>query len=318
MMKVWDDTDPALDGEGSVKSLTVILDTPGCPWYDAGGCLMCGYSGGLDGREAPPVREQFDAAMRRFSGHAYIKVYNSSSFFHEGSISRDDQRYILERIKGVGALPIVETEPTFLDQGTRELLESIGGGVMVALGVESSSDDVLTRSVRKRARASDLKAAADILHSLGCTVKSYVLFRPPFLNEAEAMEDAVSSIADVAPRSEWISVNPVNIQARTPLKELERSGLYSTGWLWSLLEVMEKGLDVLNGTDVILSSSPVGGGSPRGVHNCGKCDGGVLERIRAFPSRKEGTAPDCPCKGLWSDTIRSQGYNGPHDRIRGP
>ncbi len=95
-------------------------------------------------------------------------------------------------------------------------------------------------------------------------MKTYLLLKPPFLSEEEALEGAVLSIKDAAPYSDTISVNPMNIQNFTFVRYLWKEGLYVPLGLGTLLEVLKQGDPVL-GDGCRLMSALTGTGTESGV-----------------------------------------------------
>ncbi|MDO9097248.1 MAG: TIGR01210 family radical SAM protein, partial [Candidatus Methanoperedens sp.] len=72
----------------------------------------------------------------------------------------------------------------------------------------------------------------------------------------------------------------------------------------SAVEVLKKGK--ASNPDTILMSDPVGAGSARGPHNCGKCDKDVAEAIRVFSVTQDAGVfnnLDCECKELWKKVV---------------
>lgn len=119
----------------------------------------------------------------------------------------------------------------------------------------------------------------------------------------------IQSINDAAPYAGTISVNLCNVQKGTLVDEMFERGDYRPPWLWSAVEVLKKGKD--SNPDTILMSDPVGAGSARGPHNCGKCDKDVAEAIRNFSlSQDAGVFDnlDCECRELWKKVIELEDF----------
>ena len=67
----------------------------------------------------------------------------------------------------------------------------------------------------------------------------------------------------------------------TLVEQLYAAGEYRPPWLWSVVDVIRQGREILS-EDSLLLCHPSGGGSKRGPHNCGKCDHKFLEAISDF------------------------------------
>ena len=126
----------------------------------------------------------------------------------------------------------------------------------------------------------------------------------PLLTESAAIEDAVSSALFADGFSDEISVNPLNVQHGTMVERLWKKGEFRPPWIWSLFEVFRQ-LSGKVGARVI--SSPSGGGSQRGVHNCGQCDRSALDAIERFNFSQDisDLNVSCGCIEKWKLCMES-------------
>ena len=142
---------------------------------------------------------------------------------------------------------------------------------------------------------------ADRLRCLGARTKAYLLLKPPFLSEREAIEDVVRSVGEASTRFDTLSINPVHIQNGTVVEWLYHRGRYRPPWLWSLVEALVRGAAVRGSARLV--SFPTAGGLRRGPHNCGACDARVLEAVETASLRQEFSgleALGCACRGRWN------------------
>ena len=160
---------------------------------------------------------------------------------------------------------MVESRPEFITEQNLKGTDKLE----IAIGLESSNEEILKKCVRKGFTVADYTKAAEVMRGLDIPLRTYLLLKPPFMSERRAVEDAISSMAYASKFSESISINPVNVQKDTFVEMLWARGDYRPPWLWSLLEVLREGSKV---SECRVFSSPSGGGTPRGVHNCEKCD----------------------------------------------
>jgi len=279
-----------------VRALSVVLRTKGCSWGKKANCSMCGYF--VDSGEMMPIMEQFEKALSKRKNETMIKIYNSGSFLDPSEISLATQKRILQRGGEIFDRILIESRPEFINS---QLLEDHRkmADLEVAIGLESSNDDVLLNSINKGFRFADYRKAAEILNHLEIPLRSYLLLKPPFISEGNAIDDAVSSIRAVEEFSSTISVNPMNIQNFTLVEQLFRKGEYKPPFLWSLLRVLK------TQSSARLMSSPSGGGTKRGIHNCGNCDQAILENLREFSLSQDRSLLeyDCTCKEEWEDIL---------------
>jgi radical SAM enzyme (TIGR01210 family) len=171
---------------------------------------------------------------------------------------------------------------------------------------------VLAGSISKGMALADFRRAASEVTGAGASVRAYVLLKPPFLTEAEAIEDALeAALAATEAGASVVSLNPVNVQAGTLVDHLHHRGEYEPPWLWSVVEVLGRAEEALTGTTRVMSS-PTAGGRPRGAHNCGSCDDRVLKAIE-FHRLGDGPeelerVPDCGCRVRWGAQLDLEGF----------
>jgi len=297
----------SLDG-ARVRAFVVILRTRGCYWADQKGCSMCGYARDTLGRSATPAElaEQLRRALGRYRDEPYVKVYTSGSFLDDREVGPASREALVRAFSGRARRLLFETLPEFAQEATiAPLRAAFSGELEVALGLESADPVVLARFVHKNAPPSEYFAAAERLRRLGARTKAYLLLKPPYLTEAEAIDDVVRSIDEAAPRFDALSVNPVHIQGGTVVEVLFRRGRYRPPWLWSVVEVLRAGARHRGAARLV--SFPTAGGLARGPHNCGVCDRAVLAAIEeaSLDQRFEALdGLDCACRSVWRAACR--------------
>ncbi len=296
-------TEPEALGDERVRAFVLILRTRGCYWADVKGCSMCGYARDTLGRSATPeeLRRQLASAVERYRGEPYVKVYTSGSFLDDREVDPASRLEIVRAFSGRARRFLFETLPEFVSAETvGPLRESFAGELEVAQGLETTSPEVLQRFVNKGSSPAEYFAAADRLKDLGVRRKAYLLLKPPYLTEGEAIEDVVRSVEEAAPRFDSLSINPVHIQGGTVVEWLYRRGRYRPPWLWSLVEAMVR--SSAHRGSARLVTFPTAGGLPRGPHNCRACDRRVLDALEEASlaqsfERLEGLS--CGCREEW-------------------
>ena len=297
----------SLDGE-RVRAFVLILRTRGCYWADEKGCSMCGYARDTLGRSATPreLAEQLARALGRYRDEPYVKLYTSGSFLDDREVDASSREAIVRAFAGRARRLLFETLPEFaVDGALRPLREAFPGELEVALGLETTDPVVLARYVHKNAPPSEYLAAAGRVRAAGARAKAYLLLKPPYLTESEAVADVVRSVAEAAPSFDALSVNPVHIQGGTVVEWLYRRGRYRPPWLWSVVEALRAGARVKGASRLV--SFPTAGGLPRGPHNCGDCDREVLAAVESasLDQRFDGLdALDCRCRATWEAHCR--------------
>ncbi len=287
-----------------VDTLVVILRSRGCFWSSKSGCLMCGYNNDcLSSITSQDLADQFATAMNRHEGQGYMKIYTSGSFLDPGEIPLDAREGILGMAGAKASQVLVESRPEFVTADSLKKATGLVERLEVAIGLESADDNVRARCINKGFAFDDYLKACGLLKEHQASIRTYLLLKPPYMTEGGAMEDVLRSIEKLASLGQVISVNPVNVQRRTVVENLWKRGQYRAPWLWSLVEVLRKAKIP---RETRLVSGPSGGGTRRGVHNCGKCDKPILDAVQRFSLDQDAKvfdALDCGCREEWLDLL---------------
>ncbi|WP_231185298.1 archaeosine biosynthesis radical SAM protein RaSEA [Haladaptatus sp. DYF46] len=314
--RVWLDEDNTPDGV--YQSLTIILNTGGCRWARAGGCTMCGYvaesvEGGSVGHDA--LMDQIEVCLDHEREGAdeksgLIKIYTSGSFLDEREVGAETRRAIAETFADRDRI-VVESLPDFVTAEKLQDFRGVGLETDVAIGLETANDRVRHDCVNKYFDFEEFIQASENAESVGAGVKAYLLMKPIFLSEAEAVQDMKESIRKCAEYAHTVSMNPTNVQRYTMIDELHFRNGYRPPWLWSVCEVLEDTADA----PAIVVSDPVGHGSDRGAHNCGECDDLVQKAIKDFDLRQDPSVfseVSCECEHTWEAVVeRETSYSLP-------
>jgi len=201
---------------------------------------------------------------------------------------------------------IVESRPEFVNKEKLKKLSQLCN-IEIAVGLESANNDVLKYSINKGFGLKDYIRAAKIIKNF-CSLKTYILLKPPFLTEKEGIKDAINTVEIAGKYSSTISFNPVNVQKNTFTEFLWKRNEYRTPWLWSVIEVLKESKKI---TKARLICSPTGGGTRRGAHNCRKCDKKILSAVQDFSLTQNSFVFDnlyCECKEEWLDMLEVEGF----------
>jgi len=291
---------------GKKDAFTIILRTSGCYWSLDSGCSMCGYFNDTNKSKVDyeSIMTQINNAIGRYDKEKIVKIFTSGSFFDDREINPKAQLDILKKFENA-ELVIVESRPEFITE--KKMAEFLHiKNLMIAIGLETANNEVLENSVNKGFRVEDYVKAAVILKKFKIPLKTYLLVKPLFLTEREAMEDAVRSAKFASQYSEIISFNPINIQNYTLVNLLWKRGKYRPPWLWTILEILKETHRL--GTVV---SYPTAGGKRKGAHNCGECDLRVLKAIENFSMTQNPEyleVEDCECRKEWEELMKLEDF----------
>lgn len=201
---------------GIEDAFVVIFRTNGCFWAHNSGCSMCGYFNDTNLHEIKleNLEHQLDKAMNLYNQEKLVKIYTSGSFLDDREVPEPMQFKILERF-GQTEKIIIETRPEFITENKLKKLSSYRNKLIVAIGLECADDEILKNSINKGFTVKDYERAAKLLNLYNIPLKTYILVKPPYTTEKEAIEYAVASAHYAAKYSSYISFNPVNIQSFT-------------------------------------------------------------------------------------------------------
>jgi len=262
-----------------------------------------------EARSASGSRTQSDDADEKAG---LIKIYTSGSFLDEREVPAQTRRAIADTFADRDRI-VVESLPDFVEDDRVADFVDAGLETDVAVGLETATDRVRHDCVNKYFDFADFEAACEAAREAGAGIKAYLLMKPPFLTESEAVEDMKSSVRRCAAVDgcHTVSMNPCNVQRYTMVEELYHDGGYRPPWLWSVAAVLEDTAD----EDVIVVSDPVGHGSDRGPHNCGECDDRVQRAIKDFDLRQDPSVFEqvsCECEATYEAVLaREHSYSLP-------
>jgi len=307
---------PELTKDGEVcKAATVILRTKGCHWWWSSGCTFCGYFNDTrDDVTNENLHEQWNYSkekLNNFEEVEMIKVYTSGSLLEDREIPIQFQEFVLKETNELGKHLVIESRTEQLTSEKLSWAKKLNSDFTVAIGLEAYDDEVLRFHINKGFTLKSWHKAVEQLKKHNLRIKSYLMFKPPFMSEGEALTQCIKWVKSVVDDSDEISINPMNIQRGTIIDRLYRNGDYRPPWLWSLVELIKSVHNFVQPNGEILSRvivHPTAAGKPRGAHNCGKCDTEVaaaIERYSVSRSLDEFTDLSCKCILRWKEEIHS-------------
>ena len=294
-----------------------FVGSKGCRWASSGGCSMCDY-GGFEG-DVPDdlligqARELLDS----WPGETEINLSSLGSFFDDGELSPGAREGILKEVAKRPQIELLGVESR-ADHVTTEKVarakEILGQKrcLEVGMGLESVDDFVRNVCVNKGLSLECFERAVQVVSANGAEPVAHVLFKPPFLEEREAAEDAAATLSylDELGIVRRIVVMVCNVKKGTLVGELHGKGLYRPPWLWSVLKTalecsayVRKKL-LIYGFRCGLPMEAVG-------RNCPRCTDKIQTAIHAFCGNgriellKKAWDAGCECKTAWHSEFDS-------------
>ena len=176
------------------------------------GCTFCGYFN--DVRDDVSIEDMFsqweDAKEQTngFEGCDMVKVYTSGTFFEDRENPPEWQEAVLKETFEMGLHLVIEAQAQMCTPEKIAWVASHHPGCTVAIGLEAYDDKVLRFHVNKGFTTRQWHKAVEMLKENNLRVKTYLLFKPPFMSEGSALECTTSWLIDVAPYSCLLYTSP--------------------------------------------------------------------------------------------------------------
>jgi archaeosine synthase beta-subunit len=173
-----------------VPANTLFLTNRECPWR----CVMCDlWKNTLTGTvPVGAIPRQIEYALSRLPAAPIVKLYNSGSFFDPRAIPVADYPAIARQLDGYDRV-IVESHPALIGENCLRFRDLIAGRLEVAMGLETAHPKILPR-LNKGMTLERFSSAANALRRNAIDLRAFVLVKPPFLGEQEAVYWAERSL----------------------------------------------------------------------------------------------------------------------------
>jgi hypothetical protein len=201
------------------------------------------------GREQVPDRllDQVRHTLLRSPGepdYEVLSLYNDGSFFAPREVPREVQLEAARLVAASGVRRlVVESLPQFVtDRVLAPFVEALGP-VQLEIGIGLQSADDLVREVLVNTRISRIafERALAVMDNLGVEPKVYLMVKPPFLTDEEAVTDVVQSVAYLNRLGvRGMTLCPTRVSRNTVAWHLWDAGLYSPPNLWTVVEAIRR------------------------------------------------------------------------------
>lgn len=304
-----------------VKRVCFIIKSRGCGWMaknstiEPAGCTICSYSlktamgGELSESE---ILNSFLEEFHRYDYEYYpiVCLYNSGSFLNDNEIPGAVQLKIMEQValnKHIKQI-IIESRAEYINEEKLTNIKKILGDKELIIGIGLESEDEFIREVciNKGLTKKKYEEALQLVNKYFKSL-TYILLKPPFINEYTAVTDAIRSIQYAfSAGSRVVSLEACNIQDYSLPYYLEKAGSYRPPWLWSIIEVIDRcfhlGPIFIGGFKI----TPL----PRlAAHNCGNCDAKIkdlMDQYNLFLDKKILAKAGCRCKSEWETLMQEK------------
>ncbi|SRR6266568_1177373 len=295
-----------LPGGELVGRKKVIVMSGGC---SVPTCTMCPFTNlnnyGIDGGASPDaLLDQVRRTLARTANEPAYKVlslYNDGSFFAPREIPRDLQVEIARLVAAAGvARLVVESLPQFITEAVLAPFVEALDGVRLEIGIGLQSADTLVREtlVNTRISQKSFERALTVMAGLGVDPKVYLMVKPPFLSEGEAVTDVVESVDYLTGLGvRGLTLCPTRVSRNTVAWELWQAGQYTPPNLWTVVEAVRR---VHERLAVRVACVNLRGSDFESVFPdaCPTCADGVVDALMRFGESGDlaDLPADCSCR----------------------
>lgn len=226
---------------------------------------------------------QYLSAVKSHGLREIVSLYNEGNILNTDELPAEQLLFIVKHMadNGVKKL-IIESRPEFIAQDILDKIKNTAGNMVieVGIGLESSNNFIRNEIFLKNMTLEDYESAISKLNSYGMNTLTYVLLKPAFLNEAQAIQEAVNTIRyALNAGSKAVSLEPIGIEPYTLTQVLYDTNDYVPPKLWSILEVVKQTYKL---GEVRIGSCQI---EPRPTHlpqNCKSCTDVVLKHFEIW------------------------------------
>lgn len=282
-------SEPEHTAAGSVEPVsTLFLTNRECPFR----CLMCDLWQHTTTTDTPrgAIPAQIRHALEQLPPAQHIKLYNNGNFFDRRAIPPDDHPAIAELVRDFQTV-IVENHPKLCTDDCLRFRGRLNGEFEIALGLETIHPEILP-ALNKRMTVADFDRAARFLRSNDIELRTFLLLKPPFLDEEAAVEWTLRSLDHAFDQGVRVcSIVPVRA-GNGMMEDLLRQGLFTPPQLASLERVLVEGLARQRGR-VFVDLWDV-----EKFYNCPECGQARKARLQAMNMTQQiQPAVACGCGG---------------------
>jgi len=172
-----------------MEMATLVINSGKCSW---GKCIFCGYGKIYKKRTNRELTAILDDFFSNLKDDSVVKIFGSGSFFDEKQIPKEIFEYFVNKCRENKISEIyVESRPEFITKEKILGLKETNAKINIAIGLESAGDKIL-KTINKGFKVNDFENAANLIHSLDCKVRVYLLVNLPVKNRNAELEKSVN------------------------------------------------------------------------------------------------------------------------------
>lgn len=322
--------DDYLNGQ-RVRAASITLLPTGCEYAKSGGCTMCGEWSGSNLGELVHgefhVAQFASACANLFHSEdiAWLRIYQEGSFLNSREVDPDARDIILQlasSLRNVKRVTIESRAEYLTNVLAKKIRNNVQSPVELEIGIGLEAHDEFIRNVcvGKGTTLKSYEQAVRIAHSNDIIALAYVLLKPPFLSEKQAIDEAVRSIAYAFEIGfDEVYVQAASIHEWSLAELLWKQGAYTLPWLWSMLDVVRQtsnlGKVKIGGLEYFPIPSTISQNylDSNGNEPC-SCSQNVWHSIQEYNATHNVNSfseISCSCQEIWKDLIHSDSQQIP-------
>nr|VFK30014.1 MAG: hypothetical protein BECKMB1821I_GA0114274_101313 [Candidatus Kentron sp. MB]VFK75018.1 MAG: hypothetical protein BECKMB1821H_GA0114242_101414 [Candidatus Kentron sp. MB] len=236
------------EGDSLFRTIIYFRSDVGCEHgMKTGGCVGCGHwRSGTAGKKlniSNMYIQQYFNAIRDGGINPIMCLYNEGSMLNPGEVPFDQLIFIVQHLANHGVKKLIlECRPNHVKEDVLSPLKRAAKEmkVEIGMGLESSNDFVRNHLFLKSTTLQSYEKATSILHQYNFDSLAYVLIKPPFLNESQAINDAINTIEYAFEIGfDAVCLEPFSVAPHTVTEILYEHGSYKPPWLWSVIKVIK-------------------------------------------------------------------------------
>jgi radical SAM enzyme (TIGR01210 family) len=300
----------------TINRLVIFLPGKGCWWakQKGGGCTMCGFGEKLKKIKSYRYTDWDIVSLFKIAlelteeKYSEIAIFNGGSFLNDNEISSSVQEDIARLVSKSPTTQTlyIESRPEFILKNKIEKIVKILGEkkLKVGIGLESITSTIRNKNINKGITLRQYEKAVQILIKEKAEILTYVLLKPIYISEKEAIKETIKTIKyALKKRSNEIALETAFVQEGTVMAELFQKGMYQPAWLWSIIKVIKKTYNLGFVHIGAFNDEPAPVAIPS---NCPLCNEKVINAIKHYRenhSLKNFEGLNCRCKSKWKREV---------------
>ncbi len=279
-----------INNEPGEKMIIYLRSDVGCSHgVKTGGCTGCKHwklgTAGQKLNYDDMYIKQYQWAVNEYGVKPVVSIFNEGNLLNSEEIPHSQLLNIIQdlSIRGVKKL-IIESRPEYIHESILKDIKNVSGAmeIEIGIGLESQNDFIRNELFLKEIELADYSNALSLISKVGLRSLMYIILKPAFLNESQAVRETIDSIKYAfSAGANVVSIEPLGVEPHTITELLYNEKLYELPKLWSVLKCINE--------TYMLGEIRIGGYQyePRPTiypGNCDKCTEKFIQKIHEWNS----------------------------------